>query len=116
MLIALGSPCLSSIVTHHTHMSASCEIVDGTWTLNVRHKRRGVWLTWLTRSSILHPRFKRARFVLAEERSILICAEQLRGALRRWLSDPKGRSIRQVRIDIEKGTVDGSTVKIDNDV
>lgn len=98
-------------------MASSFEIVDGTWTLNIKHQRHGVWLAWCTRSSILHPQIKRARFVLAEMRSILVSAEQLRVALQGWLlSDPNGRNIRQVRIDIEKGTIDGSNVEIRADV
>jgi hypothetical protein len=89
------------------------KIKDGTWTLNLRHHRTGVWTAWIPRSSVLDPRFQRARFTLAGEQTVLISAVQLRAALRDWLSDPNGRSIRPVKIDVERSTVDGIPVEID---
>jgi hypothetical protein len=88
-------------------------IEDGTWTLRVPHHRGSVWTAWIVRSSVSHPRFQRARFVLGDEQTILISAEQLRTALRDWLVDPNGRNILPVKIDVERSTVDGTPVEMD---
>jgi hypothetical protein len=92
------------------------EIEDGTWTLRVTHQRQGIWTAWMTRPSVLHSRFQRARLVLADERVLLVSAEQLRAALRSWLDDPTGRTHHPAKIDPEKGTVDGLPVEMTYEV
>jgi len=64
------------------------------------------------RSSVTDSRFQRARFVLGDEQTITISAEYLRAALGAWLADTEGRSIRPVKIDTERSTVDGFSVEI----
>jgi len=39
-------------------------IEDGTWTLRVDKVRDGLWTAFVMRHSVVHPRFRRARFVL----------------------------------------------------
>jgi len=90
------------------------KIEDGTWTLRVTHHRGTVWSAWLSRAAVLHSEFRRARFVLGDEQTILISAEHLRAALREWLSDAAGRSLRAVKIDTERSTVDGFAVEIEH--
>ena len=92
---------------------ASSTIEDGTWTQNLRRQRNGVWTAWLTRSGVLDPRFQRARFVLAGGPTVLISADQLRAALAAWLAEPNGDSLRPVKIDIERSTVNGIPVEMD---
>ncbi len=92
------------------------EIKDGTWTVKVTRQRGSAWGAWLTRESVLHPRFKRARFVPAEGAAVCIGAEQLRGVLADWLSDPNAHTQRPLKIDVEKGTIDGVPVEIEFDV
>ena len=87
-------------------------IEDGTWTLRVARQRQGIWTAWMTRPAVLYPRFQQARLILADGRVLLISADQLRAALRRWLDDPAGHAHHPVKIDPEKGTVDGSPVEI----
>ncbi len=94
-------------------MKAS-KIDDGTWTLRVTHQRDGVWSVWLTRSAVTDPRFARARFVFADGQTIFISAAQLQAALCEWLSDSKGFSMRPVKINLEKSTVDGFAVDIEH--
>lgn len=67
----------------------------------------------MSRADILHPRFARARFVLGDKQTILISADQLRAALRDWLSDPSCRALRPVKIVVERSTVDGFLVQIE---
>jgi hypothetical protein len=86
-------------------------IEDGTWTLRIQQSRGSVWIALITRSSVNHPHFQRARFVLGDE-TILILAEHLRAALGGWLAETKGRSFRLVKIDTERSTVDGFRVEI----
>jgi hypothetical protein len=64
------------------------------------------------RRSIMHPRFRRARFVLGDGPAMTISAEDLRAALRGWLEDPNGRSICPVKIDTEKRSVNGVPVEM----
>ena len=87
-------------------------IEDGTWTLRIQQSRGSVWIALITRSSVTHPHFQRARFVLGDEQTILILAEHLRAALGGWLAETKGRSFRLVKIDTERSTVDGFRVEI----
>ena len=90
-------------------------IEDGTWTLNLpqgsRH-RDGLWTGWLEREAIVHPRFQRARFVLAEGPAVLISAADLRRALAAWLADPNGGNSRFFKIDFEYNTVNGVPVEM----
>ena len=92
---------------------ANSPIAEGTWTLHIRNQRDGVWSAWLRRSSIIDPRFQRARFTLAGGEVILISADQLRAALRDWLADPLG-DIRPVKIDVKRSTVNGIPVEIEH--
>ena len=87
---------------------------DGTWTIRVPHHHGSVWTAWISRSSVSHPRFQRARFVLGDEQTILISAEQLRAALSAWLAEAGGRSVRPVKIDTDKSTLDGFSVEIEH--
>ena len=61
----------------------------------------------------LHLRFTRARFVIGDEQTILISAEELSAALRDWLADAGGHSMRPMKIDRERSTVDGFAVQIE---
>ena len=115
IIVRRGNSAQLGLLDHWTRMEAS-KIEDGTWTLRVPHQRHGVWSVWLSRSDVLHPRFTRARFVLGDEQTILISADQVRAALREWLSDPAGRSLRPVKIDTERSTVDGFAVEIEPEV
>jgi hypothetical protein len=89
-------------------------IEDGTWTLNIPQHfyRNGRWTAWLDRQSIVHPRFQRARFVLAEGPAVLISAADLRRALADWLADPNAGNLRPFKIDFEHNTVNGVPVEM----
>lgn len=89
-------------------------IEDGTWTMNLPQRRRGdgAWIAWLDRESIVHPRFQRARFVLAEGPAVLISGADLRRALADWLADSNGGTLRPFTIDFEHNTVNGVPVEM----
>lgn len=104
-----------AVVGHYRQESGVSEIEDGTWTLKVLRRRGSVLSVFLERSSIVHPRFRRARFIVTGEPAVFISADHLRAALRHWLDDPNATSLRPVKIDLEKGTVDGIRVEISRD-
>ena len=95
---------------------ADDEYKNGTWTLRVKHQRKGVWTAWLDREACLNPRFQLARFDLANDRFLLVSAEQLRAAIRRWLDDPDASTIQPTKIDPLNKTVDGVPVEMSYEV
>jgi hypothetical protein len=103
----------------HSRKTADLKIAveDGTWTRNLPQDsyRSGVWIAWLDREAIVHPRFSRARFVLAEGPAVLISATDLRRALADWLSDPNGGTSRHFKIDFEYNTVNGVPVEMSSE-
>src|SRR3954468_14650908 len=90
----------------------SSEIEHGTWTRRLVSHRGDMWSGMLERTNIMHPRFRRARFVLGDGLAVTISAKDLRAALRGWLVDPKGSRICPVKIDMEMRTVNGVPVEM----
>src|SRR5437764_1718594 len=55
-----------AVVGYYRQKSGVSKIEDGTWTLKVPRRRGSVLSIFLERSSIVHPRFRRARLIIKD--------------------------------------------------
>jgi hypothetical protein len=90
------------------------DIQDGTWTHRALSRKPGIWSALICEPWVTDARFRQARFILDGGPTVLVSAEDLRrvvaGTRRR------GKVAVPLRIHPEKGTINGQTVELHDDV
>ncbi len=92
---------------------AEQEIEDGTWTQRVNWHKDGVWRIVIFKSCVTDSRFRRARFVLADDPTVLVSADDLRRVVEQKLQKLRpGGSACPLSIDPVANTINKQNVDL----